>query len=262
MQGEQAVSVYHDDAYRNRRWSFPSHNFTVSLVWTPFLNKARTFEDENGVSSGLIQLYLDEPDTLWTEQYENFDYVIIAGGKWFLKAAVYYENNTIVGCHNCHYSNLTDIEFADAYRKALNSTLKFITGSKHKPYIFFRTNTPDHFENGEWNTGGYCNRTGPFKEDETQLNGLDETMRRVELEEFKGAAARASESGIRLELFDTTMLSMMRPDGHPGVYRQYHPYEGQDKNAKIQNDCLHWCLPGPIDTWNDLMMEMLLTEPR
>ncbi|KAL0373782.1 UNVERIFIED_CONTAM: protein trichome birefringence-like 25 [Sesamum radiatum] len=258
---EKAVDVYHDEAYRNRRWSFPSYKFTVSLFWSPFLTKAHTFEDDNGVSTGLIQLHLDELDTLWTKQIENLDYVIIAGGKWFLKSALYYENNTLVGCHNCHNANITQLGFQYAYRKAINSVLKFIIRSKKKAFTLFRTLVPDHFENGEWNTGGYCNRTRPFKEGEIEINDTDEIMRRAELEEFQRAAAEiGSTNTMSLELFDATLLSLLRPDGHPGVYRQFHPNDRIDKHAKIQNDCLHWCLPGPIDSWNDLMLEMLLKD--
>ncbi|XP_073061978.1 protein trichome birefringence-like 24 isoform X2 [Primulina eburnea] len=257
-QTKQSVEVYHDSTFKNRRWLFPSHNFTVSVVWSPFLAKAVTFEDDNGVSSGMIQLHLDELDTVWTQQYHNFDHIIIAGGKWYLKSAIYYENKTVVGCHNCHDQNITQLGFKYAYRKVLNSTFKFITGSNHKPYIFVRTITPDHFENGEWSSGGYCNRTRPFKEGDIEISDIDEILRNIELEEFKSAETIGSENGTILKLFDTMFLSLLRPDGHPGVYRQFHPYAGKDKNSKIQNDCLHWCLPGPIDSWNDLMMEMLL----
>lgn len=262
LQVEEAVEVYHDEAFKNRRWSFPSHHFTVSVVWSPFLTKAFTFENDDGISSCITQLYLDEPDTIWTEQYEDFDYVVIGGGKWFLKAAIYYKNETIWGCHSCHDNNITEIGFEHAYQKALNSTFKFITEAKHKPHILFRTTTPDHFENGEWDSGGYCNRTKPFKADEIVPRDIDEIMRYVELEEFGSAAEEVSRNGASFKLFDTTLLSLLRPDGHPGVYRQFQPYAGKDKHAKIQNDCLHWCLPGPIDSWNDLMMEMLLRQQR
>lgn len=261
-QVEKAVEVYHDEEYRSKRWVFPSHDFTLSVIWSPFLTKAKIFEDSDGVSSGAVQLYLDELDSEWIEQFKNFDYIEIAGGKWFLKTAVYYENNTIVGCHNCHINNVTELGFDYAYRKALNSTLKFITGSDHKVYTFFRTTTPDHFENGEWNTGGYCNRTVPFKEGEIDLIDIDTIMRNIELEEFDKAKAVGIKRGSTLKLFDTTYLSLLRPDGHPGPYRAFHPFEGKDKNAKVQNDCLHWCLPGPIDSWNDLIMEMLLGSRR
>ncbi|KAL7239044.1 hypothetical protein ACSBR2_005024 [Camellia fascicularis] len=257
-QVEEAIEVYHDKEYKSKRWHFPSHNFTLSVIWTPFLVKAAIFEDINGVSSAAIQLHLDKLDTLWTKQYKNFDYVIIAGGKWFLKTAIYYENYTIQGCHYCPSKNLTELGLDYSYRKALKFIFKFITSSKHKAHVFFRTTTPDHFENGEWFSGGYCNRTTPFQEGEVELDNIDTTMRNIELEEFEKVAAMGSAQGMSLKLLDTTRLSLLRPDGHPGVYRQFQPF-ATDKNAKVQNDCLHWCLPGPIDSWNELVMKMLLS---
>ncbi|KAI4355203.1 hypothetical protein L6164_003997 [Bauhinia variegata] len=250
-QVEPAVEVYHDEEYRSKIWKFPSHNFTLSVVWTPFLIKAAIFEDMNGVSSSEIQLYLDSLDSKWKEQYKNFDYVVIAGGKWFLKTAIYHENGTVTGCHYCSGNNLTELGFEYAYRKALQLVFDFIGNSDHKATVFLRTTTPDHFENGEWFSGGYCNRTLPFKEGEIDPRDVDKIMRDIELEEFE----KNSNRRVDLKLLDTTSLSLLRPDGHPGPYRQSHPFaEGE---TKVQNDCLHWCLPGPIDSWNDLLMEIL-----
>ena len=254
-QAEQAIEVYHDEEYRSKRWHFPSHNFTLSVIWTPFLIKAAIFEDLNGVSSSEIQLYLDKLDEKWTEQYKDFDYAVIAGGKWFLKTAIYHENNNITGCHYCPGKNLTELGFDYAYRKALQLVLNFITSNDHKAFVFFRTTTPDHFENGEWFSGGNCNRTMPFKEGEVDMRDIDTIMRDIELEEAEKAVEIGSGNGVILKLLDTTRLSVLRPDGHPGPYRQFQPF-AKDKNAKVQNDCLHWCLPGPIDSWNDLLMEL------
>lgn len=257
-QVEEALQVYHDKEYRSRRWHFPSYNFTLSVIWNPFLLKAAIFEDIYGVSSGEIELHLDKLDTQWTEQYTNFDYVIIAGGKWFLKTAIYYENNTIKGCHYCPGKNLTELGFDHAYRKALQLIFNFFTSSNHKAHVLFRTTTPDHFENGEWFSGGYCNRTGPFKEGKVNLTAVDTTLRNVELEEFEKAVEIGSTKGVTLKLIDTTHLSLLRPDGHPGVYREFQPF-AKGKHGKLQNDCLHWCLPGPIDSWNDLVMQTLFS---
>ncbi|KAL3536726.1 hypothetical protein ACH5RR_000092 [Cinchona calisaya] len=80
---EEAVVVYHGEHYRNKRWTFPAHNFTFSIVWSPFLAKATIFEDDNGMPSDIIQLHLDELDTVWTQQYRHFDYIFIAGGNGF-----------------------------------------------------------------------------------------------------------------------------------------------------------------------------------
>ncbi|CAH9093014.1 unnamed protein product [Cuscuta epithymum] len=253
-QEEKVDEVYHDEQYKSRRWYFPANNFTLSVVWSPYLTKAVIFEDNDGVSTDIVRLHLDKPDDIWKDQFKNFDYVILAGGKWFLKPAIYYEKDEIVGCHSCNEKNITELRFDYVYRKALNSTLEYILRSKHeKVNVLFRTTTPDHFENGEWNTGGYCNRTLPFKEGEAEMNGMDELMHQIEVKEFERALTTlgSNEKGLTLKLFDTTYLSLLRPDGHPGIYRHMQP------SLAVQNDCLHWCLPGPIDSWNDLMMEMI-----
>ncbi|XP_071919654.1 protein trichome birefringence-like 23 isoform X2 [Coffea arabica] len=254
---EKAVQVYHDEDYKSRRWLFPSHNFTVSVLWSPFLAQAAIFEDYNGVSTSEIELHLDKLDGTWTEQFKSLDYIMFSSGEWYAKSAIYYKNNTVLGCHYCPKRNLTERGFDFAYREVLRNFFDYITESNHKGMIFFRTSTPEHFENGEWFSGGTCNRTEPVKEGEFLRNELNRILRDIEIEEFRNASTKASEKGVNLKLFDVNPLSLLRPDGHPGPYRFFQPF-AKDKNAKIIKDCLHWCLPGPIDTWNDLLMKMVV----
>uniref|UniRef100_A0A1J3F573 Protein trichome birefringence-like 25 n=1 Tax=Noccaea caerulescens TaxID=107243 RepID=A0A1J3F573_NOCCA len=261
-QVQEVEEIYHDKEYRSKIWRFPSHNFTLSVIWSPFLLKSETFENTEGVSFADIQLHLDELDHKWTDQYINFDYVVISGGKWFLKTSIFHENNTVTGCHYCHgKNNLTELGYQYSYRKALRLVLDFVAGPNRKAQVLLRTTTPDHFENGEWNSGGFCNRTMPFKDSEGELKSEDESMRDIEIEEFR-KIRQGSISNIGL--LDTTSMSLLRPDGHPGPYRYPNPFAGmknKDRNRhpiQIQNDCLHWCLPGPIDSWNDLMVEVML----
>ena len=63
----------------------------------------------------------------------------------------------------------------------------------------------------------------------------------------------ARDKGQRFMLMDATAAMLMRPDGHPSRY-------GHWPNEKVQlyNDCIQWCLPGPIDIWNDMLFQMLL----
>ncbi|KAL6287068.1 hypothetical protein ACE6H2_011458 [Prunus campanulata] len=100
---------------------------------------------------------------------------------------------------------LTGLQFClGSYFCALRVVFNFITRSDHKASVFFRTTTPDHFENGEWFSGGHCNRSVPFKEGEVDLKDVDNVMRNIELEEFEKAAAKGSEEGVNLKLLDTT----------------------------------------------------------
>ncbi|KAL5727092.1 Protein trichome birefringence-like 25 [Ranunculus cassubicifolius] len=254
---EEGYMIYHDKEWRSKKWFFPSYNFTLSVIWSPFLIEAATFEDVNGVSTSEIELNLDKIDTKWADQYQSIDNMIISGGQWWLKTAIYHENNTVMGCHYCPKRNLTELGFNYAYRKALQVVFNYIATSNHKGLILFRSATPAHFENGEWFSGGTCNRTIPFKEGEISLNELDVLLRDIELEEFEKVASLAAKNKVNFKLFDTTYLSLLRPDGHPGPYRHFYPF-AKGKNVEVQNDCLHWCLPGPIDSWSDLVMEMLV----
>jgi len=53
---------------------------------------------------------------------------------------------------------------------------------------------------------------------------------------------------------DMTKMMLCRPDGQPD---QYGPGLGEHEGFYI--DCLHWCLPLPglIDVWNDLLLQIL-----
>ncbi|KAI3943160.1 hypothetical protein MKW92_021427 [Papaver armeniacum] len=251
---ESADEVFHEEGFKNRRWHFPSYNFSLTVIWSPFLVKSVS-EDLND-----IRLDLDKLDKKWADQYTSFDYMVMSGGKWFLRAATYYENNTIVGCHYCPGKNLTEYGLDNGYRKALKLVTDFVLNSNHSGVVLYRTTTPDHFENGYWNTGGTCDRTAPYKEGETNLNDLEVIFSNVELEVFRDLETTGY-SGKRnnLKLLNVSELSLLRPDGHPGAYRRFHPL-ANDKNVTEPNDCLHWCLPGPIDNWNDLVMEMVLND--
>lgn len=139
----------------------------------------------------------------------------------------------------------------------IRGVLNYIVGSNHTGEVFYRTTSPDHFEGAEWFDGGVCERNEPAREGELVLSWLDRILRDIELEEFGRAYVLAREKGVRLRVLDVNPMSLLRPDGHPGAYRVSRS-GGEDKDAKVVSDCLHWCLPGPIDSWNDVLMEMIV----
>lgn len=47
-------------------------------------------------------------------------------------------------------------------------------------------------------------------------------------------------------LLDITQMSKFRADAHPA-----------SAGGKKHDDCMHWCLPGITDTWNDLFATLL-----
>lgn len=52
--------------------------------------------------------------------------------------------------------------------------------------------------------------------------------------------------GSDFHVLDITKLSEFRADAHPST-----------AGGKKHQDCMHWCLPGLTDTWNDIFVRLL-----
>ncbi|XP_016200750.1 protein ALTERED XYLOGLUCAN 4-like [Arachis ipaensis] len=260
--------------YRNgednkfRRWHFPSHNSSFSLYWSPFLVQG-VERSNNGQYYNTM--YLDHVNERWARDIGNWDMIVISFGHWFLLPSIYYEGGKILGSLNVAEFNHTQIDFYDPLRKALRTTLNSIIERKlaggrngnsnnNGVDVIVKTFSPAHFE-GDWDKAGTCSMTRPYKEEEKKLEGMDAEIRRIEMEEVAIAKEKANnESGllgfIRFEALDVTKLALLRPDGHPGPYMYPFPFS-KGVPEHVQNDCVHWCLPGPIDTWNEIFLEMI-----
>ncbi|KAG2707505.1 hypothetical protein I3760_05G150100 [Carya illinoinensis] len=250
--------VYRDsEENKFRRWNFPSHNATVSVYWSPFLVKGI---EKSHWEPNFNKLYLDRVDEKWASDLDLIDMVVLSIGHWFLHPAVYLEGDLVLGCHYCPGLNHTEIGFYEVLRKGLRTSLRTITerrGSTGNGIdVIVTTFSPAHFE-GDWDKAGACPKKKPYKEGEKQLEGMDAEMRKIGVEEVEAAKENALQfSGFRLESLDVTKLSLMRPDGHPGPYMHPFPF-ANGVTERMQNDCVHWCLPGPVDTWNEILLQVM-----
>ncbi|KAL1538880.1 protein trichome birefringence-like 19 [Salvia divinorum] len=233
-------------------YQYKEHDFNITIFWTPFLVKTGPSDPSLGRP---FDLYLDEPDDAWSSQIAHFDYILISAGPWFFRPSYYHLNRRLHGCLYCPEpdSNVTHLAPAFAYRRAFRTALRAVNDAAgYRGATLVRTFAPSHFEGGAWDRGGDCRRKRPFMRNETALAESASEFRRIQLEEL-GIAGRVN--GGRFVLFDATMAMWLRPDGHPSKY-------GHLPGAKLvlSNDCVHWCLPGPIDAWNDFLQELLWRE--
>ncbi|KAJ8451664.1 hypothetical protein Cgig2_018298 [Carnegiea gigantea] len=246
------------DDNKFRRWHFPSHYVNISVYWSPFLVKGIEKDGDRDYN----ELYLDSVDEMWASDLDSIDMVVLSIGHWYLLRAIYHDGDLIVGCHALESLNCTEIGFYNVFGKAFNTALKTIIQRKG-----FKSNgidvivtafSPHHFE-GEWDKLGACPRTEPYKEGEKTVEGMDAEMRRREVEEVtKAKTMLNADDGlpkVRIEALDVTKLALLRPDGHPGPYMYPFPFADGIKEH-VQNDCVHWCLPGPIDTWNEVLLDI------
>ncbi|KAF5207217.1 trichome birefringence-like [Thalictrum thalictroides] len=250
---EKPVDVSTSPDEQSRRWQYTNYNFTIANFWSPYLVKTG---EADPMFPSLFSLYLDEFDDSWTSKIHEFDYVIISAGHWFFRPAKYFMDSQLIGCHYCADKNVTQLDMHYSYGKAFRTAFRAMNSLKNsKGITFLRTFAPSHFENGEWNKGGDCVRRKPLMSNETHLGGTDLEMYMAQVEEFKVAEGEGSKRGLKFRLLDTTNVMLLRPDGHPSQYGHL-----PEVTTTWHRDCVHWCLPGPIDTWNDFLLEMLDVE--
>ncbi|KAK2663114.1 hypothetical protein Ddye_001688 [Dipteronia dyeriana] len=236
-----------------KRWFYADYEFTIAALWSPFLVEAGDADPNGHALNSLMNLYLDKADEAWASEVESFDYVIISAGQWFFRPLIYYENNQVVGCHNCNMQNMTAVPKYYGYRMAFRTAFRTLLRlNKYKGITFLRTFSPSHFENGDWNKGGSCVRTRPFTSQEMRLDGYIMEFYLTQVEELKAAEKQGMRKGLKFGLLDTTEIMLLRPDGHPNNYG-HSPHQ----NTTV-TDCVHWCLPGPIDTWNEFLLHTML----
>ncbi|XP_020114056.1 protein ALTERED XYLOGLUCAN 4-like [Ananas comosus] len=245
------------------RWVFLEYNATVSAFWSPFL--VRGVERTGAAGQTHNVLYLDSADARWASELDKMDTVLFCVGHWFVYPSVYYEGDAVLGTHHFPELNHTEIGFFAAFRMAIRRALREVVdaqnrsggGAEKEKLVVVTTFPPAHFE-GEWDKAGACPKKEPFGEGEKEMDYTDKEMRKIEVEEVAAASAAVAERGamLKIKVLDVTELAWMRPDGHPGPYMHPNPFaEGPKK--RVQNDCVHWCLPGPVDAWNEILLERM-----
>ncbi|KAL2926319.1 Protein ALTERED XYLOGLUCAN 4 [Bienertia sinuspersici] len=220
--------------------------------------------DRKTTEQNFNRLFFESIDESWGSDLNSIDMVVLSVGHWYLHPAIYRDGDLELGCHAVDTVNCTETEFYGVYGKAFNTSLKTIIERKlgkegNGIDVIVTTFSPHHFE-GDWDKFGACPKTKPYMEVEKSLEGMDAQMRDKQVEEVEKAKELLNVdnnalSKVRVAALDVTKLALLRPDGHPGPYMYANPFADGIKE-RVHNDCVHWCLPGPIDTWNEIMLDI------
>lgn len=168
-----------------------------------------------------------------------------------------------------NYGGLTNrgpkkIDNTEAFGISVETILTaLVTHQNYSGLTIVRSYSPDHYEGGAWNTGGSCTgKEKPILDGELVENGFTNIMHEKQVTGFNRAVKKAVKKS-KLGLMDITRAFEYRHDGHPGPYRSPDPNKITKRRADGRpppQDCLHWCMPGPVDTWNELALEIIRRE--
>ncbi|KAM0914389.1 hypothetical protein ACQ4PT_011578 [Festuca glaucescens] len=242
------------------RWVFPApHNVNISTYWSPFLVRAEGKSEDYGMTQDTV--FLDALSEPWTADVDAMDIMVISAGHWFPHPAVYYDDGVIAGAFSRPDVNETNIGggFLGVYRKVMRRTLEYVNAkSSGDKLVVVATIAPSHFDGRyAWNHRDACSRPKPYEEGEAEVASTEAELRKVVVEETVAAAVQRQRWSLRFEVLDVTRMASMRPDGHPGAYITKDAFAGRPVPETVMNDCLHWCAPGPVDSFNDILMQMV-----
>nr|XP_009402384.1 PREDICTED: protein trichome birefringence-like 28 [Musa acuminata subsp. malaccensis] len=228
------------------------YNATVEFYWAPFLVESNADDPRiHSVPNRVITNSIAKHGKHW----KGVDYLIFNTYIWWMNTP---KMTVLRG--STKYSR---IERAAAYRRVLRIWARWVHRNVNpkKTMVFFMSLSPNHMRSEDWDNpeGIKCAlETMPVTDMSRPLEvGTD--WRLFAVEESVIQSMRLPVSFIKI-----TALSEFRKDAHTSVHtlRQGKLLTAeQQADPATFADCIHWCLPGLPDTWNEFLYARIASRP-
>ncbi|XP_034703439.1 protein trichome birefringence-like 38 [Vitis riparia] len=210
---------------------FQDYDLSVMLFHSQYL-----VDIENEQNCRILKLDSLKNGEIW----KNIDILVFNTWLWWYRTGPKQPWDYIQDGDNI----LKDMDRMLAFRKGLMTWAKWVDLEVDltKTQVFFQGISPSHYNGKEWGKPGVTNcskETQPIS-GSTYPAGLPPASH--VLEEVLGSMTKP------IHLLNVTNLSQLRKDAHPSTY-----------NGLGNMDCTHWCLPGLLDTWNQLLYTTLIS---
>eukprot|EP00897_Mesotaenium_endlicherianum_P010379 jgi/Mesen1/936/ME000118S00116 len=234
-------------------YNFTRFNATVALAWTSCMCDIQPYNASEPTAGQAF--HLDRPHPFLQQHADKLHVVVLnTGHHWNRNKKELYKWDFHV---NGTLANLTArprggrgggvFELALAKETTVRSVVRWLDdrargrpdGGEGQPMVLLRTMSPRHFMDGEWDSGGRCDNI------KVSLNAKDLAKR-----SSRDLVSEEAVAGTSVHLMNVTYLSDFRGEAHLSRWDYW-------KRANVQ-DCLHWCLPGIPDTWNEILYARII----
>ncbi|CDP06432.1 unnamed protein product [Coffea canephora] len=225
------------------------YNATVEFLWAPLLVESNS---DDPVDHRLPERIL-RPDSILrhASQWKDADILVFNSYLWWRQGPVklLWSNEDSGVCEEI--DGLGGMELAmEAWADWMASDFDALNKQ-----AFFVTMSPTHFLKEEWEPGseGNCyNERQPISSERYLGNGIHLPTMQIAEKVLRRLSSKVS-------VLNITRLSDYRKDGHPTIYRKFWEMLSPETLSKpaSYSDCIHWCLPGVPDVWNELLFQYL-----
>ncbi|XP_015897422.2 protein trichome birefringence-like 34 [Ziziphus jujuba] len=231
--------------------TFKAHEYNASIefYWAPLLVESN---NDNPVSHRLPERVvrvqaIEKHARHWTDA----DILVFNSYLWWKRPKM----NVLWGSFESSDGIYKDVEMLRVYEMALKTWSDWLEFhvNRNKTQLFFVSMSPTHQTAEEWGgSGENCyTETEPIIEEGYWGNGSEPKMMRL----VEKVLDELNTRGLNVQMLNITQLSEYRKEGHPSIYRkQWEPLTNEQlSNPSSYADCIHWCLPGVPDVWNELL---------
>lgn len=246
---KKSMETYNNDALTVFR--VKDYNATIEFYWAPFLLESNS---DNAVVHRISDRIVRKGSmNKHGRHWKGVDILVFNTYLWWVTGQ---EMKILIGSFKDVEKEIMQISTEDAYRMAMKSLLRWVTRNldREKTRVFFTSMSPTHSK-GNWGgeAGENCyNQTTPIVDPNYWGSDSRKSIMKVIGEEF-------SKSEFPITFLNITQLSSYRKDAHTSIYKkQWNPLTTEQlANPASYADCIHWCLPGLQDTWNELLFAKL-----
>ncbi|KAJ1405039.1 PMR5 N-terminal domain [Sesbania bispinosa] len=227
-------------AIRPDGWAyrFPKTNTTILYYWSASLCDLVPLNITDKQTN--VSMHLDRPPAFMSRFLQRFDVLVLNTGHHWNRGKLN-ANRWVMHVNGKPNEDKKIAEIPNAKNLTIYNVAKWLDlqlVSHPRLKAFFRTISPRHFFNGDWNTGGSCDNTIPL------TNGSEVIQEGSSDPVIEGAL-----KGTKIKILDITAISQLRDEAHMSRYTI--------RGTLNSSDCLHWCLPGIPDMWNELLVAQL-----